>query len=111
MIIMKNFIIASLTAITLTTATASFATINQNDAAYLFGTQEAVEMQVMNTTEMQTTEGQLFGLSLEGLQGSLGDAIAYIKPYAKIWAGALKDKAVAAIKARFDSYLADKGAN
>ena len=106
---MKKLVIASLTAIALSTSAASFASVSQDDAAYLFGTQEAVEMQIITNTEMATTEGQLFGLTIEGLQGALGDVVEYIKPYAKTWALALKDKAVAAIKARFDSYLAGTG--
>ena len=106
---MKNLIIASITAIALSTSAASFASVSQDDAAYLFGTQSAVEMQIITDTEMATTEGQLFGITMEGVQGALGDAIAYIKPYAKTWALALKDKAVAAIKARFDAYLAGTG--
>jgi len=103
---MKNLLIASVTAIALSTSAASFATVNQDDAAYLFGTQEAVEMQLISTTEMATTEGQLFGVTLEGLQGYLNIAIEKLKPVAKDYALKLKDKAVAAIKARFDAYLA-----
>ena len=108
---MKKLIIASLTAITLSTSAASFASVSQDDAAYLFGTQEAIEMQIITSTEMAATEGQVFGITLEGIQGYLGDAITYIKPYAKTWALALKDKAIAAIKTRFDAFLIAKGIN
>jgi len=88
---MKKTIIATALAFTMASS-ASFATVNQTEVSYLFGT-EAVEMQSISSDEMAKTEGQLFGISsatvakyiavaatalgpvLQGLSKTLGEGI------------------------------------
>jgi len=77
---MKKIIISTLTALALTTSAASFASVTNEEASYLFGTQEVVEMQVMSNTEMQNTEGQLFGITFEAMGSYVDQAIVVIKP-------------------------------
>jgi len=106
---MKKIIIASIAAIILSASATSFASVQQDEVAYLFGTQSAVEMQVISATEMQNTEGQLFGITMENTKAFLGLAYNYVKPYAVNYANALKDKAVVYIKDRLDTFLANQG--
>ncbi len=74
---MKKFITAVLTILCLITSAISMASVNtdDNDIAYLFGQQEVIEMQNMSNAEMQATQGQLFGITLE----SLANVLAPIK--------------------------------
>ncbi len=102
---MKKIIIASITALTLSASAGSFASVNQDEVAYLFGTQEAVEIQFISNAEMQTTEGQLFGISNDMLKGYLNAAYLYIKPIALDYANQLKDKAIAYLQGRLDGFL------
>ncbi len=105
---MKNIVISSITAIALSASATSFASVNQDEVSYLFGTQEAVEMQVISDAEMQMTEGQLFGITNETLKGYLGSAYTYIKPIALEYANQLKDKLVTYLKGRIDGFLANQ---
>ncbi len=102
---MKKFFITFLTAISLTFSATSFASVNQDDSAYLFGTEEAIEVQMISDAEMQATEGQLFGINFETASSILNLAYTYFKPYLGNLLGAFKDKAFDAIKARFQSFL------
>ena len=77
---MKKIFIATLTALSLTASAMSVAAVSNDETAYLFGTQEAIEMQVISDTEMQMTEGQLFGVTFEFLGTYLDKAAVVIKP-------------------------------
>ncbi len=105
---MKNIVIASITAIALSASATSFASVNQDEVSYLFGTQEAVEMQVISDAEMQMTEGQLFGITSDTLKGYASLAYIYIKPIALDYANQLKDKLVTYLKGRIDGFLANQ---
>jgi len=107
---MKKMIIASITTIALSASATSFANVQQDEVAYLFGTQSAVEMQMITDVEMKNTEGQLFGITLETTKKYLGLAYTQIKPFALTYANALKDKAISYIKGRLNSFLANQGA-
>ncbi len=109
---MKKIILSSLTAFALVASATSFASVTNEEASYLFGTQEAVEMQIMSDTEMQTTEGQLFGITFELLGSYVDKAVAIVKPIlepAKAPLGAafraVRDAALEAIASRFSSLL------
>ena len=109
---MKKIIISSLTAIALTASATSFASVSNEEASYLFGTQEAVEMQVISDTEMQATEGQLFGITFELMGSYMDKAIVIIKPIiepAKPYLGAaftaVKDAALKALATKFSALL------
>ena len=104
---MKKLITASITAIALTASAGAFASVNQDEVAYLFGTQEAVEMQLISNTEMQATEGQLFGITMETTKVYLGKAYTFLKPYAVNYANQLKAKAITYLKGRLDAFLAN----
>jgi hypothetical protein len=106
---MKKIIIASIAALSLSASVSSFASVQQDEVAYLFGTQSAVEMQVISATEMQNTEGQLFGITMETTKKYLGLAFNYVKPYAVNYANVLKEKALTYIKGRLDTFLANQG--
>ena len=105
---MKKIIIASIAALSLSASVSSFASVQQDEVAYLFGTQAAVEMQVISATEMQNTEGQLFGITMENTKAFLGKAYNTIKPYAVNYANVLKDKAIVYITGRLNTFLANQ---
>ena len=107
---MKKLLTASLTALALTASASSFASVSQDETAYLFGTQDVIEMQMISNVEMQATEGQLFGITMDTVKTYMGKAIEYIKPFAKSYALKLKDKAITYFKARLDGYLANLNA-
>lgn len=75
---MKNTIIGTLTALSLSVSAASFASVNNDEVQYLFGTQEVVEMQVISDAEMQATEGQLFGMTFEVIGGYVDQAVVIV---------------------------------
>ena len=109
---MKKTIIATLAALSLTASAMSVASVNSDEAAYLFGTQEAVEMQVISTTEMQATEGQLFGITFELLGSYLDKTIEIVtpilapaKPHLSAAFQAVKSAALIAIATRFSDFL------
>ena len=77
---MKKTIIATLAALSLTASAMTVAAVSNDETAYLFGAQEAVEMQVISSDEMAMTEGQLFGVSFEFLGTYLDKAAIIIKP-------------------------------
>ena len=109
---MKKIIATALTAFSLTASAASFAAVDQTETAYLFGTQDVIEMQVLGNAEMQATEGQLFGITFELLGGYMDKAIAIMvpilepaRPHIGAALSAVKDAALAALAARFSGLL------
>ena len=111
-LLMKKLALTALTALTLTASATSFASVTNEEASYLFGTQEAIEMQVISATEMQATEGQLFGITFELIGGYIDKAIVIVKPIlapAKPYLGsaftAVKDAALKALATRFSAIL------
>jgi len=109
---MKKLIISTLTALTLTASAVSFASVTNEEASYLFGTQSAVEMQVISDSEMQTTEGQLFGITFELIGSYVDKAVSIVTPIiapAKAHLGAafvaVKDAALKAIAIKLGSVL------
>jgi len=109
---MKNLIISTLTALTLTASAVSFASVTNEEASYLFGTQTAVEMQVISDTEMQNTEGQLFGITFELIGSYVDKAVSIVKPiigpavpYLSAAFTAVKDAALKAITIKLGSVL------
>lgn len=100
---MKKLLIASCTSLILSLSATSFASINDHEAAYLFGTQSAIEIQVLSNTEMAATEGQLFGITMETTSYYAGLAYNALKPYLSKIFNQLKDSALNAIKARFNT--------
>ena len=107
---MKKIIISLLTAISLTASAMSVASVSNDETAYLFGTQSAVEMQVISSDEMLMTEGQLFGVSFEFLGAYLDKAAIIIKP---IFASAKVELSAAfqAIKAAASVAIASQVSN
>ncbi len=77
---MKKIIISTLAALSLTASAISIASVSHDETAYLFGTQETVEIQVISTAEMATTEGQLFGTTFEALGGYIDTTLAIVVP-------------------------------
>ena len=73
---MKKLIIFIFTAFYLTISTMTMASIDEN--VFLFGDQEVIEMQIITDAEMQATEGQLFGITLEYLS-NLSRELSYEK--------------------------------
>jgi len=59
---MKKTILATVLGLTL--ASTSYASVNADESQFLFGTETAVEMQILDNTEMQQTEGQFFGMMM-----------------------------------------------
>jgi len=105
---MKNMITALVTSFGLLFSSLSFASVSQSDADFLFSASN-VELQEMNNTEMATTEGQLFGITMETTTKYLGLAFNALKPYASKAFNALKDKLIAAIKTRFEGFVGANG--
>ena len=58
------------------------ANVQNDEVAYLFGTQDAVEMQVISADEMAMTEGQLFGITTEQSIDFLLASAGKLKPFA-----------------------------
>ncbi len=79
---MKKSIITFITVASLAVSSVSFASVSNDETAYLFGTQEAIEMQVISADEMATTEGQLFGITVEQTFLLLNKAAGLLKPFA-----------------------------
>jgi len=79
---MKKSIITLITVASLAFSSLSFASVSHDETAYLFGTQEVIEMQVISNNEMATTEGQLFGITTEQTFAFLGKAALLMKPLA-----------------------------
>ncbi len=109
---MKKLIISALTAVALSASAVSFASVTNEEASYLFGTQEVIEMQVISDAEMKTTEGQLFGITFELMGSYVDKAVAIVKPIlapAKEHLGAafvaVRDAALEAIATRFNTLL------
>ncbi len=102
---MKKIIIASISALTLSVSASSFASVNQDEVAYLFGTQEAVEIQLISDAEMQITEGQLFGISNDLLKGYLTSAYTHLKPIALNYANQIMDIILAYLRSRLGGFL------
>ena len=102
---MNKLITTLIAFVTVTFSATSFAAVNQDEMSYLFGTESAIEMQTISNTEMATTEGQLFGITLDTATQFLSLAYTYLKPYIANLSVAFKDKAFDAIKARFQAFL------
>lgn len=104
---MKKIIFSIIATFSLLVSSITSASVSQNDAAFLFADSNITVAEI-TTHEMLTTEGQVFGLTLETTTKYLTQAFDLIKPYASNFFNLIKDKAIAAIKARFDGFLGNR---
>ena len=109
---MKQIILTTLTALSLSISSLSFAKVSQDEVSYLFGTQSSIEISMISATEMQKTEGQLFGITFELIGSYVDKAVTIIKPiigpavpHLSAAFVAVKDAALKAIAARLTSVL------
>ncbi len=79
---MKKQLITLMAVISISFTSFASASTQNDDVAYLFGTQDAIEMQVISTDEMAMTEGQLFGITTDQTISYLLSAAKLLKPTA-----------------------------
>ncbi len=78
---MKTPIIAFFTLLSLSLSSFSFASnITTEETNYLFGAEERIEMQAISDNEMETTEGQLFGITIESTLAYMDKATQSLNP-------------------------------
>ncbi len=97
---MKKIITLAAT-VSLLFSSVSFASVSQDETAFLFATSN-IQVQEISINEMATTEGQLFGLSMESTTKYLGLAFTALKPFAGKAMTSLKNKLVSSIQLRFN---------
>ena len=100
---MKKIIFTLVTTISMLFSSISFASVSQDDTAFLFA-ENGIALQEMTSNEMAATEGQLFGITMETTTKYLGLAITALKPYATNLFNLLKDKVMTAIQSRLDGF-------